>query len=81
MNRYLLFAGYNYYPSGGIRDYRGSFPTMQRVVVNIGKADWWNVLDNYTGKIIDSYDHGIPRDASIIDWAIAFDEQMDIEDE
>jgi hypothetical protein len=29
MKRYLLFAGYQYYPDGGWEDFKGGFDTLQ----------------------------------------------------
>lgn len=36
MKRYLLFAGNNYYPSGGMNDLAGDFDTIEEAVAFIG---------------------------------------------
>lgn len=44
-NKILLFAGENYYPSGGWDDYRGSFDTIEDakkwLQENISGSDLW----------------------------------------
>lgn len=48
MKKYHLFAGYNYYPGGGMCDYQGSFDTYEEAEKE-GKErikkgfDWYNV--------------------------------------
>jgi len=52
--RYLLFAGYTYYPSGGWGDYRGSFETVEEAVARFEKDkkenwwDWYHIVDSQT---------------------------------
>jgi hypothetical protein len=54
---FLLFIGYNYYPSGGWHDYKGSFHTLdeaEAAVPDWDDADWYHiVLDE---KIVESGD-------------------------
>lgn len=38
--RYLLFAGDNYYPVGGIKDYRGTFDKEVDALVQGARYDW-----------------------------------------
>lgn len=56
MDRYLLFAGDNYYPDGGWDDFRGSFSCvsdavlrgvgyLQAGVLDKGHANWFHVVD------------------------------------
>ena len=74
--RYMLFAGENYYPSGGMSDYRGHFDTMQAVVMHLGSCDWFNVFDTKTGLIYDqAYTHAIISKSSedILAWAAETD--------
>jgi len=76
--RYMLFAGSNYYPSGGMSDYRGHFDTMQAVVMHLGSCDWFNVFDTKTGEIYDqAYTHAIISKSSedILAWAAEIDQQ------
>jgi hypothetical protein len=62
MNRYLLFAGYDYYPSGGWNDFRGDFENLDVAVDQARQGDkmwgaksrrdwdWWHVIDIQTGQ-------------------------------
>ena len=52
--RFMLFAGRNYYPSGGMDDYVGSFDTVAQAISNIGSKDWMHVLDSKTGEVYDT---------------------------
>lgn len=56
MNRYLLFAGARYYPSGGFRDYVGSFDTIEDAESHGSNEhfgyDWWQVVDLMDGGIV-----------------------------
>jgi hypothetical protein len=63
--RYLLFAGFNYYPCGGWDDFIGSFDTQEEATkagvsrkANIeryagGCADWFQVVDSHTGEKVE----------------------------
>jgi hypothetical protein len=58
MNRYLLFAGENYYPSGGIRDFIGDYQSMEMTIEALGevrKANWFNIMDTKTGNKFDHH--------------------------
>jgi hypothetical protein len=50
MKRYLIFAGSNYYPSGGWDDFRGSTDTLDEAtsIAKGGRHDWWHVVDTHT---------------------------------
>jgi len=71
-NRYWLFAGYNYYPSGGLNDFRGSFKTMVDAVKAIGRKDWFHILDTVTGETHE--DQYLPKDYRITEWAETYDD-------
>jgi hypothetical protein len=46
--RYLLFAGCQYYPSGGWDDFKGSFDTIDEAKEQIkilDIEDWWHIVD------------------------------------
>lgn len=46
MNRYLLFAGRNYYPSGGWSDYVGSYvDTDDAAAQRPSDSDWAQIVD------------------------------------
>jgi len=61
--RFLLFAGYDYYPCGGVDDMIGSFETEEGARVRAGKGcdpdseycisfDWYHILDTATGEVL-----------------------------
>lgn len=57
MNKYLVFSGYDFYPSGGFEDFKGSFEDFESAVkfaleVKGGAHDWFQVVDGVTGEII-----------------------------
>lgn len=59
MNRFLLFAGDTYYPSGGWNDLEGNFETLERAEAAAEELDpdWWHIVDLETGeKVKDSWD-------------------------
>ena len=51
MKRYLLFTGEYYYPSGGWRDFRDSFDTVEEALTQ-SRGDWWHIVDSETGVIV-----------------------------
>ena len=53
MKRYMLFSGDNYYPGGGMYDYKGSYDTVKEAVLHI-VGDWAHVYDNETEKQLDA---------------------------
>jgi hypothetical protein len=71
--RYMLFAGDSYYPCGGMEDFRGRFDTMAELVVNIGRADWFNVYDIVRGVTIDGPDIRWMNANAIVAWAAEID--------
>ncbi len=61
MKRFLLFGGYQYYPSGGMRDLRGDFDTLEEAekaatrgesMIAESGYDWWHVLDTETMEVV-----------------------------
>ena len=63
MKRYLLFAGYKYYPSGGWEDFIESFDDIQIAILRGQKLllmedctekDWWRVVDSIRGENVAS---------------------------
>lgn len=49
----MLFAGMSHYPSGGWRDYKGAFPSMEdavEFVANQSSIDWWHIVSG--GEIV-----------------------------
>lgn len=56
VKRWLLFAGQNYYPAGGILDYRGSFislgDALEWLTLSAPKTlDWAQVVPTYKGRV------------------------------
>lgn len=57
--QYLLFAGYNYYPGGGMNDFVEEFSTVEdakRHAANVSDSygseyDWWHIYDAHTGLV------------------------------
>ena len=55
MKRYVLFAGSDYYPSGGWKDFRAMFDSVEeaRQEVQHTDEDWWHIVDLTTGEEIE----------------------------
>jgi hypothetical protein len=48
MSRFMVFAGLNYYPSGGMNDFVSSHETLEDAITAVQKlrrADWWHIFD------------------------------------
>ena len=59
MNRFLLFAGDTYYPSGGWRDLEGNFETLEQAEAAAEELDpdWWHIVDMESGESVkNNYD-------------------------
>ena len=54
MKKYLLFCGYNYYPSGGFRDFQSSHDTEQEAekAALKTKFTWYQVVDAESGAML-----------------------------
>lgn len=51
----MLFSGYNYYPAGGMKDFIGSFDTIEECEFKIGLTsfnDWHQVYDIEECKMV-----------------------------
>ena len=57
VKRYLVFAGYDYYPSGGWNDYVASFDdlNMARDTAKGMVIEWAHIIDITTGKKVYEY--------------------------
>lgn len=53
---YLVFMGDAYYPLGGWKDYKGSFPTIEIALAYVAsnEHDWYQIVDLATSKLIGS---------------------------
>lgn len=58
VNRYWLFGSMEYYPLGGMHDFRGSFDSVDDAVakgdsmVELGEATDWHVFDSVDGRVV-----------------------------
>lgn len=52
MKRYLVFAGYEYYPRGGWGDFVGSFDDLDEAKACSPETDWLEVVDRETSEVI-----------------------------
>lgn len=54
MKRYLLFAGDNYYPSGGWGDFVDGFDSVEQAALKLAERsyDWFQIVDATTGEIV-----------------------------
>jgi hypothetical protein len=62
---YFLFAGYDYYPGGGWKDFIGRYESAGEAVRaahqrnddcwHVRNDDWWHVIDVRTGENIESH--------------------------
>jgi hypothetical protein len=56
MKRYLLFAGWIYYPSGGWKDLVESFSTIEDALdaafTHGGSLTWYQIVDTSSGAIV-----------------------------
>jgi len=73
LNRYMLFAGENYYPLGGMNDYCGRFPTVEKCCINIGSIDWFHIYDSVNDIIIEPPHYSMSAH-DIVEWAKQFDQ-------
>jgi hypothetical protein len=51
--KYALFAGYNYYPSGGMCDLIGRFDTIDEARMARKDSDWYQIVDTSTFAIVE----------------------------
>jgi len=65
IKRFIIFAGYHYYPEPGVRDIYGHYDTFEEVnsaisdmVTDDKTWDWLHVLDTDTGKALVRSDDG-----------------------
>jgi hypothetical protein len=57
MKRWMLFAGQDHYPAGGMEDFQGDYDTLVECIEEYysGSCDWWNVVDTVNRTVICSY--------------------------
>lgn len=60
MKRYLLFTGYNYYPSGGIEDLQAQSDNIEELKITakqnktVKRHDWYQIVDSQHLGIVSS---------------------------
>lgn len=58
VGRYWLFAGHNYYPRGGMCDFRQSFASIEEaveevpVMVMLYGEGWWHIVDIENHEVV-----------------------------
>lgn len=57
IKRYLVFGGYNYYPSGGWDDFIDSFDDVSEAQACVLKSnvEWWQVVDTHDNTTFEGY--------------------------
>lgn len=62
MKRYMVFGGPDYYPSGGITDFLGTFDCLESARLatrgrdfygHLGAIDWWQIFDTTTQSVVE----------------------------
>ena len=70
-DRFVVFAGPQHYPSGGVLDRHSAHPDADTALAaaraltdpetnTLAIIDWWHVDDSHTGRVIALYDIPIP---------------------
>lgn len=79
MDKYVLFAGADYYPSGGMEDIKGWFPD-EASAVEAGRTtstnrymspgyEWWQVVDSKTWEVVKEGSKGQVYSVGTFEWA------------
>lgn len=60
MKRFMLFCGQDYYASGGMLDFVGSFDTIDEAAaaMEVESTDWGHIYDTEDMKVVRSYPLG-----------------------
>lgn len=62
MKRYWLFAGPNYYASGGMKDFLGDFATIDEADLHFeslrkpGDFEWFHIFDTIEKRVVEIQD-------------------------
>lgn len=70
--RYMLFAGYDYYPSGGMNDFIGRNATLletMELLHTVHIRDWFNIYDSKTGIIYSRVHLELTSIEQRLEWA------------
>ena len=52
MKRFLVFSGDHYYPSGGWKDFRGSYAILEEAKASEPGGDWAHIIDTESGLVV-----------------------------
>lgn len=71
MKRFLLFAGDEYYPLGGWRDFAKSADSAEELMIEVEKLSvecdggffWFQIIDSETGEELDENKNQFIRDS------------------
>ena len=84
MKRWMLFAGHNYYPAGGMEDFQGDYDTLVECIEHFFTLEtmkyheWWNVLDTDNMTIIHSYAAPNRSKVALLEWAQKIDNEGNV---
>lgn len=55
---FLLFAGNNYYPAGGMNDYVGAYESLLDALRKAAsmRADWYQIVDRESMQVVERCD-------------------------
>ena len=57
MKKFMVFTGSDYYPSGGMKDFRADFDTLDEALKFLVKdpesRDWFQIYNTETREIVD----------------------------
>ena len=59
MKQYLVFAGSDYYPSGGWKDFKGSFDSIDEAkkflnTKELRSYDWFEIVDTIKMEVVET---------------------------
>lgn len=58
MKKYLIFAGHNFYPNGGVSDFKTDASSVEEARDYLANSDerfnWYQIVDKDTMKIVES---------------------------
>jgi hypothetical protein len=58
MKQYFVFAGDNYYPDGGWKDFKGAFDSIyeaKKFLNDRKQYDWWEIIDAINREVVERF--------------------------
>ena len=54
VKKYLVFGGWDFYPSGGMGDFIGTYDSIDecRIAIDDPDWDWWEIIDSKTMEAV-----------------------------